>query len=151
MRRTSAGFIMTCSPGQLRTTATWPVGRPWHAAPPSRPTVPAGACVATVRSPPSKVPLSVNIRNLLPVEDALLGCAAHVGAQWRPQHHEPALVADLANLLGAHVGRIGAAIDTGGEPFTIECVSAGVGVVLADLASVRPRLVNMTRPSGAPP
>src|SRR5262245_58078607 len=78
---------------------------------------------------------SVGVRNPLPIEHALLGCAAHVGAHWRPQHHEPALVADLAHLFGPHVGRIGAAIDTGDQALAIKCVVAGVGVILADLAS----------------
>ena len=43
-------------------------------------------------------------------------------------------MADVADLIGAHVGGIGAGIDTGHEALPVERVRAGVGVVFADLA-----------------
>src|SRR5215510_4918690 len=87
------------------------------------------------RLQPAKMSSSVNARNPLPVKDALLGWAAQVGAHRRPKHHECALMADLAHLFGTHVGRVGAGIDTRDEPLAVECVGAGVGIVLADMTS----------------
>src|SRR4029453_2872627 len=52
----------------------------------------AGVRLAALQAPCTKalepVLSSVNIRNPLPVKDTLLGRATHVGAHWRPQHHQ---------------------------------------------------------------